>query len=162
MDMLKAKKEELQDRGYKGFTLMEMLIVVAIIAVLIAIAIPIFTSQLERARDSTSVANIRSAYAEAQATALVGKSTTDDNIDSSSTYTVKTSSGTIIVKNVRIESQAADNWNNYGDEIGFINDKVTAAVVQGLDDGKPGVRSVTFTYEAGKLTGITLSPAPAE
>lgn len=31
-----------------GFTLMEMLIVIAIIAVLIAIAIPVFSSQLEK------------------------------------------------------------------------------------------------------------------
>jgi type IV pilus assembly protein PilA len=46
-DYLKLRKEELKKRGAKGFTLMEMLIVVAIIAVLIAIAIPIFTSQLE-------------------------------------------------------------------------------------------------------------------
>ncbi len=48
----------------KGFTLAELLIVVAIIAVLVAIAIPVFTSQLEKAREATDIANIRSAYAE--------------------------------------------------------------------------------------------------
>ena len=42
----------------KGFTLAELLIVVAIIAVLVAIAIPIFTSQLEKSRESTDLANI--------------------------------------------------------------------------------------------------------
>lgn len=54
-----------------GFTLMEMLIVVAIIAVLVAIAIPVFVSQLERARESTDLANVRSAYAQVM-TAAVG------------------------------------------------------------------------------------------
>ncbi len=49
----------------KGFTLAELLIVVAIIAVLVAIAIPVFTTQLERSREATDVANIRSAYANA-------------------------------------------------------------------------------------------------
>ena len=47
----------------KGFTLAELLIVVAIIAVLVAIAIPVFTSQLEKSREATDLANIRSAYA---------------------------------------------------------------------------------------------------
>ena len=61
----------------KGFTLMEMLIVVAIIAVLVAIAIPVFTNQLEKAREATDMANIRSAYAEVMACALTGSSEED-------------------------------------------------------------------------------------
>lgn len=51
----------------KGFTLAELLIVVAIIGVLVAIAIPVFTSQLERSREATDLSNIRAAYAEAVA-----------------------------------------------------------------------------------------------
>ena len=39
----------------KGFTLAELLIVVAIIAVLVAIGIPIFTSQLEKSREQTRI-----------------------------------------------------------------------------------------------------------
>lgn len=50
--------------GKDGFTLAELLIVVAIIAVLVAVALPIFTSQLEKSREAADVANIRSAYAE--------------------------------------------------------------------------------------------------
>ena len=54
----------------KGFTLAELLIVVAIIAVLVAIAIPVFTSQLEKSREATDLANFRSAYAECAAEVL--------------------------------------------------------------------------------------------
>ncbi len=49
----------------KGFTLGELLIVVAIIAVLTAIAIPVFYSQLEKSRQSVDLASMRSAYAAA-------------------------------------------------------------------------------------------------
>lgn len=54
----------------KGFTLAELLIVVAIIAVLVAIAIPIFTTQLEKSREQTDAANLRAAYAVAAAAVL--------------------------------------------------------------------------------------------
>lgn len=60
-EMIKKVRE---DR--KGFTLMELLIVVAIIAVLVAIMIPVFGSSLEKAKEAADVANLRSAYAEAQ------------------------------------------------------------------------------------------------
>lgn len=50
----------------KGFTLMEMLIVVAIIAILIAVAIPVFSAQLHKARVATDWANLRSFYADIQ------------------------------------------------------------------------------------------------
>ena len=56
----------------KGFTLAELLIVVAIIAVLVAIAIPIFTTQLEKSREATDVANLRDYYAEISVALLSG------------------------------------------------------------------------------------------
>lgn len=64
-----------------GFTLMEMLIVIAIIAVLIAIAIPVFSSQLEKSREATDLANVRSAYAQVSAEALLGNSETTVTVD---------------------------------------------------------------------------------
>ena len=59
-------------KNNKGFTLAELLIVVAIIAVLVAIAIPVFTTRLEQSRETTDIANLRSAYAAAQVGALSG------------------------------------------------------------------------------------------
>lgn len=59
MNTLKKRKS-----GKKGFTLMEMLIVVAIIGILIAIAIPTFNNALTKARISADEANLRSYYAE--------------------------------------------------------------------------------------------------
>ena len=56
----------------KGFTLAELLIVVAIIAVLVAVAIPVFTTPLEKSRQATDLANLRSSYAEAVASYLGG------------------------------------------------------------------------------------------
>ncbi len=54
----------------KGFTLAELLIVVAIIGVLIAIALPTFTTQLNKAKQATAAANARSVYSEYVATCL--------------------------------------------------------------------------------------------
>lgn len=51
-------------RNKKGFTLIEMLIVVAIIAILIAVSIPLVNGALENARDATDQANERAAKAE--------------------------------------------------------------------------------------------------
>ena len=65
----------------KGFTLAELLIVVAIIAVLVAIAIPVFTTQLEKSREATDLANIRSGYAELMSAYLMGDTTASVTVD---------------------------------------------------------------------------------
>ena len=59
-----------------AFTLAELLFVVAIIGVLVAISVPVFSSQLEKTREATDLANIRSAYAEVVTGALMGEDTT--------------------------------------------------------------------------------------
>lgn len=66
-------------KNSKGFTLMEMLIVVAIIAVLIAIAIPTFNASLNKARVATDEANIRSGYASVMAEVLTADPTPAKN-----------------------------------------------------------------------------------
>ena len=59
-------------KSREGFTLAELLIVVAIIAVLVAVAIPVFGSQLEKSREAADLANVRAAYAEVLTEANMG------------------------------------------------------------------------------------------
>lgn len=79
--LFKDKAGILMKQNKNGFTLMEMLIVIAIIAVLIAVAIPVFASQLEKAREATDLANVRSAYAQVSTEALLGDSETTVTVD---------------------------------------------------------------------------------
>ena len=102
----------------RGFTLAELLIVVAIIAVLTAIAIPVFSSQLEKSREATDLANIRSAYA-----ALVSEYLTADS--------------TFAGKSIAVAAkQTQDNWSNgtaneyIGTDLGSASGTVEVPVVK--------------------------------
>ncbi len=59
-------------RENKGFTLVEMLIVVAIIAVLIAISIPLVSGALDRVRHTADAANERAARGAVMVAHIVG------------------------------------------------------------------------------------------
>lgn len=79
--LFKDKAGIIMKQNKNGFTLMEMLIVIAIIAVLIAVAIPVFASQLEKTREATDLANVRSAYAQVSTEALLGDSEATVTVD---------------------------------------------------------------------------------
>jgi type IV pilus assembly protein PilA len=63
--MLNALRKRMQDD--KGFTLIELMVVVLIIAILIAIAIPTFLGLRERAQDRAAQSNLRNAMTAAKA-----------------------------------------------------------------------------------------------
>lgn len=90
-----ATKGEKRNGSFQidGFTLGELLIVVLIISVLISIVIPVFFNQLEKSREATDIANVRSAYAEVLTSAM-----TDNHTD--------------VVKIVQLK-QKKDDWQAY-------------------------------------------------
>ena len=106
----------------KGFTLAELLIVVAIIAVLVAIAIPVFSSQLEKSRDAVSVANLRAAYAEAATTSLTENKTT-------------------VEEDVTLKGTKADDFSGLAAELPFTLDTSVTA-----KDGTVGTITVVFDF----------------
>lgn len=79
----------------KGFTLIEMLVVIAIIAVLVAIIIPVVSSATVKAAAATDAANMRSYKAEIVTAYLSGDQdkvvVTSTTTGSTTTYTVNTS-----------------------------------------------------------------------
>lgn len=131
-------------RNRKGFTLAELLIVVAIIAVLVAIAIPIFTSQLEKSRDTATVSNLRAAYAEAQVAYL-----SED--DSSTNVTITKSDGaisSIAVSGVVSKGVQSGYTGNVDNDLPF-----TAPDAMG---SSAGTYTVTFNYDGnGSITSVT-------
>lgn len=63
-------REKLKKQG--GFTLIEMLIVVAIIAILVAVSIPFIANAMDKTRHATDAANERAAKAEIMVQYMAG------------------------------------------------------------------------------------------
>jgi len=125
MKQLQKKREELRAEG--GFTLMELLIVVAIIAILVAIAIPLFTSSLNRSRAATDEANIRAGYASAMAESMTDTSKT------SFTYTLQA------------DGTASENGSNNYECVGNSSDLEGTPNIAGKTD-VTWTQGATVTY----------------
>ena len=124
-------------KNNKGFTLMEMLIVVAIIAILIAIAIPTFSSSLNKARVATDEANIRSGYANVMATVL-----TSDNFDVETNGDATTPATFVLNKDGSVSATATDAYTT----VGSTDADVEIAGVK-IAGGWGKGEGVTYTYD---------------
>ena len=122
----------------KGFTLAELLIVVAIIGVLVAISVPIFTAQLKKATVATNQANARSAKA-AAVTAYLEQDT--HTADLTVSYTVATgASATVTATSGSAIDTNIPSWN---------------ATTTGAADATHKVWYVTVGKDTGAVSSIS-------
>ena len=121
----------------KGFTLMEMLIVVAIIAVLVAIAIPVFNGAMTKSKEAADVANIRAAYAEWQVKML-----TENEAVPTDKTALMTSDGT-------------ETKLNYNDKLTYTpaqDNKSATIVYKATKLTNPATDDGTYTWKLGTAT----------
>ena len=98
-------------KNKRGFTLAELLIVVAITAVLVAVSIPIFTSQLEKSREATDLANVRAAYAEIMAEAIEKENPKPITVNLKQKQMNWQSSLPITIGGITYDGTNTDNWS---------------------------------------------------
>lgn len=118
----------------KGFTLIEMLVVIAIIAVLVAIVIPVVGSATEKAKEAADAANIRAAIAEVTTTALMDGEDAANDLKKTVTMTQGTA-GFVTEDLTQIGGLTDDQFKavakadkNDTVAIGWANDAITVTV----------------------------------
>ena len=121
----------------KGFTLAELLIVVAIIAVLVAISIPVFSAQLEKSREATDIANVRSAYA-----SLVGDFLTSEDAAAEKSIEVPV-------------SQKEDKWQSAGDADKYTLEQMLDGAIEKIE--VPAATSGNYVVKIGTDGKVTVT-----
>lgn len=137
----------------KGFTLAELLIVVAIIGVLVAISVPIFTAQRRKAVDAVNKANIRAAKAMALTAFYDDKTQYVSSINGTQMAYFKYKDGSL----VRLDTKLASN---------NVNDMAKPVCAQAaqhkqcdciyvyvsLNDAKP-IQTAPYLDQSGNIQG---------
>lgn len=134
MNLKKAAQKKLKKSG--GFTLVEMLIVVAIIAILVVVSIPMVSSSLDSAKEATDAANERAA----KAAAMIDYMT--KNLSGGEVYYYDAASGAVIPDSkTGIEGY---NQMKKGDDGSISKDGAVLEVTVGTDGtvGADGVKWV--------------------
>lgn len=134
----------------KGFTLAELLVVVAIIGILVAVSIPVFTAQLSKARKATNLANLRAAKAAAVAEYLTGEYEGDQtfNYDIASGEAVALKKGDTQDSDEPRSLNPTDDSEYKSDKFDKFSVKVSTAVEGDDDKDTTGVE--LFAHDSSK------------
>lgn len=150
---MKKLKEKLNAKLSKngGFTLIEMLIVVAIIAILVAVSIPLVSSALEKAREATDAANERAFKSALVSGHLLYEAGMNDGgievKNDGTIYAYDAVNGKVVAKDAL--SDAAKN-NKYGKSSGR-----TSSALYGFLEKNGDVKMQWLDAEPGNSGGIT-------
>ena len=125
----------------KGFTLIEMLIAVALIAILATIGIPLLSSQLEKSREAADLANVRSAYAEVMVAAIMEDTSSSVYDSFKDEYT----------KTVYL-TQKEDGWVTNTDSLTIGGVEHSDSVHWKGDAKAEGTCVVTYDYKGNDIT----------
>ena len=113
----------------KGFTIVELVIVIAVIAILTAVLIPTFTSATEKAKQSAALQNAKNALTAAQAEVLA-----DGKVENETVY----------VKGDDVKTEDPEDASYW--TFVFTNDPNTATITAPTGD------AYTYTFSNGVIT----------
>jgi len=133
-------------RGKKGFTLAELLIVIAIIAILAAIAIPTYNNAVEKSRQARDLANIRQVYSSYRIAALHP----DVEISAGTIYYAK--DGELVSMGPTLRAQFIATYGEAGYKNGkyYVQPLVSNKFSSLTGNNRPGFN---FTYGSGVNKG---------
>lgn len=137
MNLKQKLSRKLKKNG--GFTLIEMLIVVAIIAILVAVSIPMVNASLNKAKEATDAANERAAKAAAMIQHMTEEKTVAD------VYYYNADEGT--AEALDTAPKPGDAGYNYGQGSASRDNKDGYITVNISAEGT--VESITWTKKSG-------------
>lgn len=153
-----ARIRKSMDEKDKGFTLVELLVVMIIIGILAAIAIPIFMNQREKARDTSTKADVSTVGKEIATYYVDGSGTLEASI-ANGTLTLKTATGVTpaFTTPIKVSSGTATQATaiSYGDA-----NKKDSTWCVGLTNASGDLKDFKYSAQGGLEQGLCVTPTP--